>query len=980
MNAMYALFLLAVSMACMLFACNNNTKPNDTDLTEAARERLRSVVSQQLIRADSAGNRNHLDSALHWYAQATSGYTRMEEWDSMYNTVVDAFYACYYAQRFEPLDKMVDSFYVKVPVSQDTIQAKLSEIKGYIAFNNGQATTALNHYRKAANTWKQYPEGSRLAGCYNMLGILYNMLEDYQLARQIYQEGVRLSKVLGDTTLESRHYFNLGIVQLCLHEWQEALKSFNRSQQLSPYTDGSYEHNLSMAYLEGNEYEKALEYANTALSKRLDFEGDALLSLYELYNTFGNIHLSGGQSEQSEYYFQLSLEEALSSYGEGHREIAKAYIEIGEVYQARGLWNLAIRAYQNAITIFLPTFSPSSILEAPKPEVMQSREGYLMEALRNKAICLKEQFRGNKQPEKLQAAAQHLTSALQYINQLKLYHTESTSKVILGDRYSLPYVEDALEIDFMLYDLSGEQKYLEQAFETAQQSTAFLLREAVNEKTARQLARAAPDSLRMLDEVDAQISKVQNALPQSATPSERDSLYKIVFDLKQERISLLESFSRQYPDYYQLRHQLAPTPLHELQKALEKNTLAIKYFMGKERLYIFAFTNDNFHCSVSTVDSTLHGAMQGYKKSLSDIDYIRTNYQRAEEDFLRSSRYLYEVLLAPVLSEFTREASIEQLILIPDGKLNYLSFECLLSKEAESWQQPEAFLVNDYAIRYAYYSGLIQQTGSERKNKGKYLGFGTEYNDNTLEKVGLSAADTLANPFLEEALRDKNLSRLAYADDEVKEIANLLNGKAYLNHRATKYNFLNNAPNYEVLHIATHSFIDAENDSIAYIVFNQGGNSSDFLLGLHEIYPLSLQADLVALSGCQTGIGALQRSEGVMSLARAFQFAGCNSLVASQWSISDHASSVIMKQFYQHLQAGLPKAEALQQAKLDYLSDDELSSPAYRIPAYWGAFILVGNDAPIVFEAAGRANLKWALLAVAVFLLFLFGFFYRKRL
>ena len=261
--------------------------------------------------------------------------------------------------------------------------------------------------------------------------------------------------------------------------------------------------------------------------------------------------------------------------------------------------------------------------------------------------------------------------------------------------------------------------------------------------------------------------------------------------------------------------------------------------------------------------------------------------------------------------------------------------------------------------------------------KSRFLGFGTEYDDKTLNRIGAMKQDSIANPQIKETFRDKVLSKLVYADDEVKEVASLLSGKSFLNEQATKINFLKHTPQYEVVHVATHSFIDTENDSTAYIVFNQSNKDDDFLLSLAEIYGLQLDAELIALSGCQTGTGALQRSEGVMSLARAFRFAGSNSMIASQWSISDRASSIIMKEFYAQLKKGASKDEALQQAKLRYLHDDELSSPAYRIPAYWGAMILIGDADPLQFTPA-RSYIRWLLAAGLGVLILLLGWRYNK--
>lgn len=100
---------------------------------------------------------------------------------------------------------------------------------------------------------------------------------------------------------------------------------------------------------------------------------------------------------------------------------------------------------------------------------------------------------------------------------------------------------------------------------------------------------------------------------------------------------------------------------------------------------------------------------------------------------------------------------------------------------------------------------------------------------------------------------------------------------------------------------------------------------------------LRLSADLVTLSACDSATGREYPGEGVVSLSRAFLYAGASSLIASLWDIADQATSELMTRLYRGLLEGQPKAQALRAAKLSLLA-----TPRTAHPYYWAPFLLSG--------------------------------------
>jgi CHAT domain-containing protein len=124
---------------------------------------------------------------------------------------------------------------------------------------------------------------------------------------------------------------------------------------------------------------------------------------------------------------------------------------------------------------------------------------------------------------------------------------------------------------------------------------------------------------------------------------------------------------------------------------------------------------------------------------------------------------------------------------------------------------------------------------------------------------------------------------------------------------------------------------------------------------------MKLNANLVVLSACNTGIGTLTDGEGMMSLSTGFAYAGVNSVVSTLWGVNDKSTADLMKKFYERLFNAEKKPEALRNARLDYLDEaDQL----FAHPFYWAGFIAIGNTQPIA-GAGGFWRTSLILLALA---------------
>ena len=195
------------------------------------------------------------------------------------------------------------------------------------------------------------------------------------------------------------------------------------------------------------------------------------------------------------------------------------------------------------------------------------------------------------------------------------------------------------------------------------------------------------------------------------------------------------------------------------------------------------------------------------------------------------------------------------------------------------------------------------------------------------------------------AERGFSFVRLPYTRDEVLAISNLFpldQRHVYLGAEAREETVKSEKlDDFRFIHFATHSFLDEIRPGRSGILLSRAPQSlEDGILQMGEIMRLKMNADLVTLSACSTGLGKLVNGEGVLGLTRAFFYAGARNVAVLLWNVNDFATATLMVSFYRHLTRGVPESEALRQAKLSLLHS---SQPRWHHPYFWAAFVIEGE-------------------------------------
>ncbi len=348
--------------------------------------------------------------------------------------------------------------------------------------------------------------------------------------------------------------------------------------------------------------------------------------------------------------------------------------------------------------------------------------------------------------------------------------------------------------------------------------------------------------------------------------------------------------------------------IRELQKKLlDEKTAILSYHLADSALYCVEITKETFEVNRKTIGRDFSDALQ---------EHITTLHEPQPE---KAGEVNWHELLIPGLDE-----EITRLIIVPDDELSYLSFESL--------QGDQGLLASRYSVQYQYATSLLRE-----------------------EKFGYEKlAQVSFAPF--SSFKNERFDQLKASEEEIRDLP----GKKYVGASATKQQFLQSLPEAGILHLATHASASDTSEGSAFIAFYP--DSDDHLLLASEIYSLDLDSTkLVILSACETGTGELERGEGVMSLSRAFAYAGCQNVITSLWKADDASTSYLLRRVHDHLLEGESIDQALSLARKDYLGDPAIN-PRRKAPAYWAHLVFIGN-----YEPERKLNiLPWIIAAFAL--------------
>lgn len=611
--------------------------------------------------------------------------------------------------------------------------------------------------------------------------------------------------------------------------------------------------------------------------------------------------------------------------------LGKLYNGQGDILNSKQVYPEALQAYQQALIHLSGEFSSENLNQNPKITAGNTPRELLYALTQKTRLLLHHPPKGKE--DWSDAAWAAASTGMDLVDSIKLSYTSDYDKqYLLGDSYEL--YELALQI---LYKKEGN--HATEAFKVMEKSKAVALYAAVRDLHARTYAKVPEAELEKMRRLQYQLAKIDAQLEQASSEEDQIARRDKKLNLQASYNALIREFEKKYPDYYRLKYDQNVVGLEDID--LPEDQLLIEYFIGEDQLYAFVYSKRGMPARLLQLPwSQKHNQWATELKN--DI------YQQNDQAFTTKAFALYQALLAPILAA---EKPYKRLLIIPDGVLGYLPFDILLTQEvapeSSSNFRDFPFLMQQLAISHNFSLSMLREMQLKReKNTDELLAFAPSF----------PGSGTIA-----ERSDRAVLGELFYNEEEATAALQSFGGRLIAEQQATKKQFLDLATRYRIYHIASHAVVDDERPNNSYIAFATAQDSSDNFSRLYsyEILAQSFPADLVVLSACETGIGKVVRGEGIMSLARAFSYAGARSLITSLWNINDQSGQLLMAEFYRQLSAGVPKDEALRQAKLIYLQNARDNARTH--PKYWAAFIPTGN----MESLTGSWSWQWGMLILA---------------
>ncbi len=796
-----------------------------------------------------------------------------------------------------------------------------------VLLSAAQSQVSLARYVEAAalldraeGLWKASENdpanGSRLHRLRALLAIYRG---DAAEAMPLIEEAVALARKSGDAGLVRGSLVLLGQTHVSLHQYSEALVWFRLvlQQKPDPQERANTLASIGISEFELNRMEEARKTFEEARRAAVEL-GSARIEAWAI----GELGLVAWRHDKDAAGAIERFDESVRRFDRS-KDARNAMIFLenkGVVYRDQGRFEDALRVFREVErrAAQIPGQQPTPNLHKSMGQSLaglrrfDEAEKYLNLAIERARATgdgkrvwqghheLARMYRARKQKDR---AGESYRAALGEI--------ESMRSRLRLDAFKADFFEDKVKVyeEYIAFTLNEtpDADRVERAFAIAERARArsFLdslaeSRAAVHETLPAGLLRSEGALLAEISGLQARIRRGEN------TPEIRGALADSEKRLEAWNLRI----RNENPRFREIRYP-QPVDYAALRKALRPGELTIEYFLGDEGSHAWAASADRLqHFSLpprAELERTLRAAY---------AQLLRPGPAVPAMDDLAS------VLLGPAAGG----GAVRSLVIVPSGLLYYFPFEALPG------------VVQRFRVSYSPSASMLV----EARNRA-----GTAAGGPLLALADPSRGGRRAVERSGALMEAGNLESLPNTRREVRAISSLfgrLNSTVLLGDDATESNFKRrDLSRYSVIHLATHGILDSESSARSGLVFGTDGAAEDGILQVREVYRLPLRASLVTLSACQSALGRLLTGEGMVGLARAFAYAGAESIVASLWNVNDEASAEFMSRFYGYLKAGASKEEALRQAKLSMSAE-----PRYRHPYYWAPYILIGDGAGVV--------------------------------
>lgn len=591
------------------------------------------------------------------------------------------------------------------------------------------------------------------------------------------------------------------------------------------------------------------------------------------------------------------------------------------IYYGNKDYSKALKLNNNAIK----SYSDITFLE----EGFVANNTRILSSIRFKVIALRK-LRETTQNQKINE--DYIQTLLLYEKlweQLLLEQVQNKSDFVSNMYNQNPY-QYLFEYYAQLYKKNNDYQYLTKAhlYEEKSKYGSLLLDLSLSnlDKNKRlELAKLKGDINILLEE--HYVSKFLNKLPLNTL--------KI-----QETINLFNDLRNQL----NINDLLKIEGIDEIQNKLNYDEALVSFNnvgLGVNDLYAKVITKQT--SNLIYIGKTKIGENVIFRSLMNSLNKSMTNSDINK--FKVHSYNLYNKLFKPITSQLPK--TIKKIEIIRFADIENLPFDILLSETSSSQNFRELpYLLNNFTFHYLQ-SSSINQINTQNKNDFA---------------VNLS----IVNP----TFKNTTQSTLTYATKAAKELSQVYNANLLYNKKATLKNFKNSLLNSKVVSLISHGISSSDSKKSDKGIYLQ-----DTFLSMEDIYKMTSKTEFLILTACQTGNGFKDSGEGNINLVRAFRSIGVKSILNAYWDIDEKPSMNILKDFFNNLNKGLKKSQALKEAKKQYL---KTCIPRYGNPIYWAGLNLVGDNASVTLKNNEPEKINFIIWILVILILLTIAYGIKK--
>lgn len=822
--------------------------------------------------------------------------------------------------RFDQAQSLAEAARAVFVEFEDLIsQAKIDMNLGNLYYRQGQYALALEAYRQSAQAFQTL--GNELYAAMNQINQanMLNELDKFLEAEELYERALPVFEQAGLRTAVASVDLNRAIFQSYRGNYSKAFQTFERAR--TAFSSLAMQANLAMTDLEESDLHLDLNLPARAL--QLAQQAEAALA--EAHMPFESARARGDQAVALARLDQLEraaalLEEVRASFvSQGnetwiaHTDLQRAQVlgqmgrrddaqrfALGAAHAYERLGMKTKQAYAHILCASLwveaanwtraqgELDAASRVLSGVAAPWLEPRieacRGSIAEGLGQTAGAIEHYRTAANQTEKMMVALTAEEHRTAYIaNKLQPYEALVALYASTDPRQAFQWAEQAKSralVDLLAAGIRP-RLHIEDELDARDAERLQALREELNWLYTRLTRGEAPGD--------------------PSAPAMGPETWAKIQEREQEASTLWRSLQARHADELSLLRE-APLSASEVQAVLPENAAIVEYFIARGQLIIFVLTRQEVIAIPADSSADILPLLEELAFQFSKFQYGPDYYERHKPALLHAVHALLDKLGVKLLGPIWQKlAGVDTLNIIPHGPLHALPFHAL--------RQDGRFLIETHAVSYAPSAAVLKYCWKKPSafNSGQPF-------DGAALLVGVPD------------------ERLTQVSQEIESLAALLkDSQVLLGENATLQQVREAASDCGLLHLAAHGLFRPEAPLLSSI------HLADKWMAVQDVYDLDLNASLVTLSACETGLGHDEGGDELVGLVRGFLHAGANSLLVSLWMVDDKSMTDLMIRFYTHWLAGMPKSQALRQAQLDILRQ-------YEHPYYWAPMVLVGNE------------------------------------